>query len=61
MTLAQVMGALLFIAGLTLVIYAVLSTIVPISTVGDVERIFIFLGGVFTLLLGGYMAERTGR
>lgn len=61
MRLAQVMGTLLFIAGLTLVIYAVLATVVPTGTVGDFEKILIFGAGVFTLLVGGYMAERTGR
>ncbi len=61
MSLAQIMGILIFTAGLVLVIVAVLSTIVTVGTIGEVERFVLFFIGVFTLCLGYYMSDRAGR
>ncbi len=61
MSLAKIMATLVFLAGLILVIVAVLSTIVQVSTIGDLERFLLFGAGVFTLVLGYYMYERAGR
>ncbi len=61
MSLAQIMATLIFIAGLILVIVAVLSTIVQVSTIGDLERFLLFGAGVFTLVLAYFMNDRAGR
>ncbi len=60
MSLAQIMGALIFIAGLVLVIVAVLSIIVKVGTIGEVERFILFFIGTVTLCLGYYMANMQG-
>ncbi len=61
MSLAQIMGSLIFIAGLVLVVVAVLATIVPVSTIGGLEQILLFVVGTFTICLGYYMGDRSGR
>ncbi len=58
MRLAQLMGSLLFVAGLVMVVVSVLSTLIPMSAIGDFERVILFLAGVLTLALGYYMTER---
>ncbi len=52
----QFMGFLVFLAGLVMLIVAVLGTLVPMG-IGNGERIFLFGGGVVTCLIGYFMAS----
>ncbi len=57
MGIAQFMGLLIFLAGLVMVVVSALSTVVPVGTIGDLERVVLFVAGVLTLVIGYYMAQ----
>jgi hypothetical protein len=52
---SQLMGFLVFVAGLVMLIVAVLGMLVPMG-MSNVERIVLFAGGVVTCLIGYFMA-----
>ncbi len=51
----QVMGFLVFLAGLVMLVVSVLDTLIPIG-IGPVERIVMFGAGAITCILGYLMA-----
>ncbi len=51
----QVMGFLVFLAGLVMVVVAVLDTIIPVG-MGSGERIVLFSAGTITCVIGYLMA-----
>ncbi len=52
MSLAELMGALIFVAGLVMVVVSAVAIVVPVGTVGDLQRTLLFVAGVLTLTLG---------
>ncbi len=51
----QVMGFLVFLAGLVMLVVSVLDTIIPVG-LGPVERFVMFGAGTVTCVLGYFMA-----
>ncbi len=58
MLTVEVMGTLVFIVGLILLIAGVMSIAFRVTSIGDLEQFALFLAGVFTCVLGYWMATR---
>ncbi len=56
----QVMGLLVFVAGLIMLVVSVVDTLIP-SGIGNLERLVLFGGGVVTCLIGYFMASSGDR